>query len=243
MKELFKNKLFIIISFILFIFTIFSFSSVNATSENEIINFHSNEINQDFSIVLPSGLGVNYSKYFIVVEKTSSNNVPYRVNLFCANSSDFIFDFPTPSDESANAYINLIYNTNHDDRKYYYNFMKVGSNYYYDFSDKIVDWVSTTGLHSDYMFSGTYTNHSIFANNNIYNLSNEVVFQAPPHQVEEQETPQQIQQVTIPAIQQVEEIPQGMTQVLQVIIPIGLIVLSIGLVIYLMRLVIYRMQS
>ena len=118
----------------------------------------------------------------------------------------------------------------------------VGSNYYYDFSDKIVDWVSTTGLHSDGMSSGTYTNHSIFANNNIYNLSNEVVFQAPPQQVEEQETPQQIQQVTIPTIQQVEEIPQGMSQVLQMIIPIGLIVLSIGLVVYLTRLVIYRMK-
>ena len=82
----------------------------------------------------------------------------------------------------------------------------------------------------------------ILCNCDIYNDSNELVFQAPPQQVEEQETPQAIQQVTIPAIQQVEEIPQGMSQVLQVIIPIGLIILSIGLVVYLVRLVISRMK-
>lgn len=49
-------------------------------------------------------------------------------------------------------------------------------------------------------------------------------------------------QVTIPAIQQVEEIPQVMGQVMKILIPIGLIVFSIGLVIYLTRLVISRVQ-
>ena len=88
-------------------------------------------------------------------------------------------------------------------------------------------------------------NYIYYSSHDILNDNNEVVFQAPPHQTEEGNNQETLptQQVTIPAIQQVEEIPQGMTQVLQVIIPIGLIVLSIGLVIYLMRLVIYRMQS
>lgn len=49
------------------------------------------------------------------------------------------------------------------------------------------------------------------------------------------------QEVTISAIQQVEEIPQVMEQVMKILIPVGLIVFSIGLVIYLTRLVISRL--
>lgn len=84
-----------------------------------------------------------------------------------------------------------------------------------------------------YLLLGINENGFLICNHDILDENNNVVFQAPPQQVEA---------VTIPAIQQVGEIPQGMNQVLQVIIPIGLIVLSIGLVVYLMRLVIYRMK-
>ena len=81
---------------------------------------------------------------------------------------------------------------------------------------------------------GSYLTNSdckvLYTNFNIY-CNDEVVFQGAP-----------LTQVTIPAIQQVEEIPQVMEQVLKILIPIGLIVLSIGLVIYLTRLVISRVQ-
>ena len=121
--------------------------------------------------------------------------------------------------------------------------------YYYVASGSTINSykLSTDGLTWEFDSTETVsnTNHSFGSWEVLYvgNISNsdsipnmttsEVVFQAPPQQVEA---------VTIPAIQQVGEIPQGMNQVLQVIIPIGLIVLSIGLVVYLTRLVIYRMK-
>ena len=71
------------------------------------------------------------------------------------------------------------------------------------------------------------------SNYNVYNLEGDLVFQVAPVTVE---------QVTIPEIQQVGEIPQVIAEVLKILIPIGLIVLSIGLVIYLTRLVISRLQ-
>lgn len=54
-----------------------------------------------------------------------------------------------------------------------------------------------------------------------------LVFQKPP-------------QVEIMALTQVEEIPEIMNKVLQLIIPVGLVILSIGLLIYVIKLVIWR---
>lgn len=77
-----------------------------------------------------------------------------------------------------------------------------------------------------------YVTFNIMASNyDIYTVDGDLVFQEAPSQ-----------EVTIPAIQQVEEIPQVMGQVMKILIPIGLIVFSIGLVIYLTRLVISRVQ-
>ena len=47
--------------------------------------------------------------------------------------------------------------------------------------------------------------------------------------------PQTVEQVKIPAIQQAEEIPQAMAEVLKILIPVGLVIFGIGLVIYLIR--------
>ena len=63
--------------------------------------------------------------------------------------------------------------------------------------------------------------------------SGEVVFQGAPQVVE---------QVTIPALEEVEQIPQAMTQTLQVVIPVGLVVFGIGLVIFLVRYLILRLM-
>lgn len=68
-------------------------------------------------------------------------------------------------------------------------------------------------------------------NVNVLDSDDNVVFQGAPRPVE---------QVTIPEITQVAEIPQVITQVMKILIPIGLIVLSIGFVIYLVRLVTSR---
>ena len=83
---------------------------------------------------------------------------------------------------------------------------------------------------NDYLFPNGISTYNTISSD--YPES-EVVFQGAPVTVE---------QVTIPKIQQVEEIPQMMGQVMKILIPIGLIVFSIGLVIYLTRLVISRVQ-
>lgn len=88
------------------------------------------------------------------------------------------------------------------------------------------------GVTSYYDFSTQYNSYTYYTSSDILNEAGEVVFQSAPHLVE---------QVTIPAIQQVEEIPQAMSEVLKILIPVGLIVLSIGLVIFLTRLVISRL--
>lgn len=73
----------------------------------------------------------------------------------------------------------------------------------------------------------------VYSTCNIYKKgTQEVVFQP---------TPQLVGEVTIPEITQVEEIPQMMGKVLEMIIPIGLIIFGIGLLILLVRLVISRM--
>lgn len=78
-------------------------------------------------------------------------------------------------------------------------------------------------------FSVVYSNFDLYRDSS----KTELVFQRAPQKVE---------QVTIPTITQVEEIPQSMMETMKIVIPVGLIVLSIGLVIYLVRLVISRMM-
>lgn len=208
MQNLFKNKLFIILS--LFIILVAFISSSCFAS----FDFEYNE--QSYSVpYLPSG----YQYYLICV----NINPSYRY-VICSNSEITYSSWmsgSTPRGEVSSLSLYVV--TFHDD------------DFWYE-----IDNNNTFSDSSLYQSQIIYSNFDVY---NTYQSHNELVFQAPPHQVEEQETPQQIQQVTIPAIQQVEEIPQGMSQVLQMIIPIGLIVLSIGLVVYLTRLVIYRMKS
>lgn len=73
---------------------------------------------------------------------------------------------------------------------------------------------------------------SLISNRSVYSYDGSTVFF--------QGAPPKVEQVTIPAITQVEEIPQAMEEVLKILIPVGLIVFGIGLVIFLMRLVISR---
>lgn len=74
----------------------------------------------------------------------------------------------------------------------------------------------------------------LYSNYDIYDDNGNLVFHQAPVTVE---------QVTIPEITQAKEIPQAMTEVMKILLPVGLIIFGIGLLIYLMRLVIYRMKS
>lgn len=96
-----------------------------------------------------------------------------------------------------------------------------------DFLSTHVSYPSTISISKE-MWEGRVLT---FANTTLNDVDGNVVFQGAPRPVE---------QVTIPEITQVAEIPQVITQVMKIMIPIGLIVLSIGFVIYLLRLVTSR---
>lgn len=118
--------------------------------------------------------------------------------------------------------------------------------YVYTFSDNDTNWslskeynVSTRGIiyNFDYWdndlphFSEDEANKYIITSNcDVYfddYTGKKLVFQKPP-------------QVEMMIITQVEEIPEMITTILKMIIPVGLIVLSIGLVIFLIRWVILQ---
>ncbi len=225
MEDLLKNKLFIIFSLFI-ILTFFIFNCCFSSSE-KIIDFTSSELNRTFSVTLPSGYGVDYS-YFVIgfqpYYSDYSHSYCYRLVMAISNCPLY-YDgsYWRPKDESSLGY----YNTFHS--KDYSSFSKFPSSL--DFSAySISDFKSSVG----FGVTGLDINDLVYSNYTIYNDASDskVVFQGAPQEVE---------QITIPAITQAEEIPQVMSKVLTMIIPIGLIVFSSGLLIYLVRLVILRM--
>lgn len=112
---------------------------------------------------------------------------------------------------------------------YYYSGSEATVTLYPNLSLEDLTYISDGSL--GFNHTGLSNGSIVYASEDIYNENGELVFQGAPAQV-----------VKIPGIQQVEEIPQVMEQVLRILIPIGLIVFSIGLVIYLTRLVISRVQ-
>lgn len=92
--------------------------------------------------------------------------------------------------------------------------------YSYSLENNIWKFLNSTDCYRGANFTFLYSSF------NIYNSSGNVVFLAPPQGI---------------IISQVEEIPQMMEGVLQVIIPIGLVILLSGLLILVIRSVISRL--
>lgn len=184
--------------------------------------------------------------FFIIVFSFVANSFAFVYNGTNGDSYDFP-GFPIVGDS---AYYIVFYTdgasgSNPYDSGYYFAYVTYDSgNYkYIDENDHIFTFDENPYLYhlenNSWVFKGqhSYCNMillSIYSSDiDIYSInSGEIFFQGAPQIVE---------QVTIPAIQQVEEIPQAMSEVLRILIPVGLIVLSIGLVIFLMRLVISRL--
>lgn len=220
MQNIFKNKLFIIISLFIILVTFISsscFASFDFNYNNTDYSF------PDFEDIL-NNLNYNTVSYIIGYGDINNNiKNKYKLFIFNADISSYSNIYLKQSSNSGDQFVYLYGDLNNSTD---IEITCYGFTYYFDGSN----WVQIGDNFNAYRF---YAYDVIYSTHNIYNYNNNLVFQAPPQQVEA---------VTIPAIQQVGEIPQGMNQVLQVIIPIGLIVLSIGLVVYLMRLVIYRMK-
>ena len=153
--------------------------------------------------------------YLVFYTSGTSGNHSYSAGYYFAyvtNNSDYDSRYPLYISIRSNGY-----SFGFDENPYLY-YLQDGS------------W-EFLGQHTYYnmLFSDFY-----FSSVDLYTSgTGELFFQAAPVTVE---------QVTIPEIQQVGEIPQVIAEVLKILIPIGLIVLSIGLVIYLTRLVISRLQ-
>lgn len=97
--------------------------------------------------------------------------------------------------------------------------------YFSDFTNSEIYEYSKKSSFVRYYCDAEKTSYG-YSNFDVKNIDGNVVFQRAPQAVE---------QVKIPAIQQAKEIPQAMTEVLKILIPIGLVIFGIGLVIFLIR--------
>lgn len=209
-----SNKFLIFLIFLFFIFIIFN-TTVFASDTYDFAFSYNNDY---YTVTLPIDVST-YEHRFVFAYKSSSDTYNYYIML---SNNPFFYNYTgsygNPSYSSDGSVLirtferNIPWTTN-------ISFLGSLVEDTPEFSFPLRDKSKYILMYSDYDI--------------VDSLSGEVVFQGAPVTVE---------QVTIPEIQQVGEIPQVIAEVLKILIPIGLIVLSIGLVIYLTRLVISRLQ-
>lgn len=224
-----KNK--ILISFILFILLIFSFINFSSASFDytSFTYTHSTGTNQgDYTVILPQN--ASSYPYIIFIAGESNQSSPGIV----FSTSEMSFDLEVGSDYTSFTAVPL-----DGSSVYYYDAVATSS-----FNDVWLYGSHTWDLSSynvedfkSYSSYGRLTKGTpvrpcsiFYSTYDVYDSDDNLVFQPAPTQV-----------ATIPAIQQVVEIPQVMEQAMKVLIPVGLIVFSIGFVIFLTRLIISRL--
>lgn len=225
MKNIFKNKFFIILSlFFILVFNVFT--SCFATF-NQSATLRTGDV---VDVSLPDlPFDVNNSNYVVFYNKASSPSGYYCIlfdddNYFCKMN---IEDNPSYLIYKLNFGVNDITSS----AKLYH---LTDDNWSLnrslpDGTTKGLVMSLNHGQKENPTFQHAYI---IYSTMDITDNNGNVVFSGAPVTVE---------QVTIPTITQAQEIPQAMSKVLQMIIPIGLIVFFSGLLIYLVRLVISRM--
>lgn len=218
MQNLLNNKLFIILSIFLIIILGIT-SSCFAESENTIEITPSRE-GGTTSVILPSFCGTDYDYYLISAQNfydSSFKRYTLRIGIIVSNS-------PLYANNS-----NII--TNKDGSVFYYNFFeynyKTSMSSSYDLSAVLLSdfsacYVSLNSsvFESDYF---VYSNHTIYSDNTESN----VVFQGAP-QVEQPK-------VELMKATQVEEIPQQITKIVMIILPVFLAIFGTLLVLYLIK--------
>ena len=141
-------------------------------------------------------------------------HIPNQEYFLCFTSSTPILCYYPETDNHSKVYLRM---TN-------------GSVYQVNYKSKVT--MEHHNISSTSYYSITSQENVAYLSHNIYDIEANLVFQ---------QAPQIVGQVTIPAIQQVEEIPQVMGEVMKIILPIGLIIFGVFLLILLVRLVISRM--
>ncbi len=242
MKNILKNKLLIIVSIFIILMIVLASNCLAASyaSEDFDIKFFYNGENISIRIYnnqLPSyfdGLRKNVNAQYIY--KDGRDGKIYVLYITNPNF-DHVARKTRLIDGTSNNFSHVFYCYDKDgkamgsdtDIGFWFSLNQDEDGKWYRYSHNFSATVFSSGFHT---YKG-FDTEIIYSTSNVLDLDNgEVVFPLAPLPVE---------QVTIPEITQVKEIPQMMGKVLEMIIPIGLVILSIGLVIFLMRLVISRL--
>lgn len=214
MKNILKNKLLYILIF--FVFILASFFVTNSVFAGEFVF---DNVAYETSSEFDEHIG---SKNYIVILKSPANNL-YLIYGFTDKPvfhykahnyyPDYVGSIPANSSYSDYGWCSL-------DKLF------LTSNHINNYCYDVVRDVCTISA-----YDKNPSNVVVYSNFDIY-CDDKLVFQGAPLPVE---------QVIIPEITQVAEIPQVMTQIMKILIPIGLIIFGIGLLIYLVRLVTSRM--
>lgn len=245
MKDLFKNKF--LVFFILFIIFLFFICNDSYCSSN-VVSFNYNDTSytltsNDFRNINSSFYDEETSFDFFVYPYSYSNGSVSKVRIYTYKDIKPYFVY------TVNHTPMLVFLDDSDSSDlYHYTFT-------YDLSSLSLTFNSHTNSKSgDILFSNISGNNyntiveslkkslsNSYCSNDIYIYNRGEFSGVPEYELVFQRTPVTVGKVTIPEITQVEEIPQVMNKVLEMIIPIGLIVFFVGLLIYLVRLVILRM--
>lgn len=217
-----KKLLYILIFFVCILASYFLTNSVFADNTNTFV-FHNNIIDKDCTVVKPSSLPDDFIYSLVIVSfDTNSNKGDYNVNFFFSNTPLFI-------DTSSSVRWGIEFSSGEGLGVYH---CSLSSRYYssYDLSDKFnyFSFHASGFSSSSLLYTSSLPISISYSNYNVYDCNNNLLFQVAPV----------VEQITIPEIQSVEEIPQAMGEVMKIMIPIGLIIFGIGLLIYLIRLVI-----
>lgn len=219
---LIKKVLFIVIIFVVCVSILFT----NVFASDCNFKFNDNDVTITFND------NISCYRYIIITYSNVSGSYPtyyHRGNVFISNNPITFTHEPTenfPEDYSVRG------------TSLYYTSFNLSCNKSSKSFSFIKSYLETLDF-NNFTEIGGLTGNSLNPSNiyisseNIFDKNGNLVFQVAPVTVE---------QLTIPEITQVEEIPQIMNKVLKLIIPIGLIVFFAGLLIYLVRLVILRMK-
>lgn len=231
MKKFFNNKiLYTLIFFVCILLSYFLTNSVFADYD-ESITFHSDVVDDDITIVMPDYLPSEYDKFLFIVTPSSDGK------LFTYNFVFSISDVLCASSEKPEGVLLASSLTSSDDNPFYY--YSSNTRFLYpndgfsknriDFTtSKMKEWFNNSHSLSTGLTTGIFVNNYevCYANYDVHDIyTGNLLFQGAPA----------VEQVIIPEIQSVEEIPQAMGEVLKILIPIGLIIFGIGLLIYLVQ--------
>lgn len=202
MNNIFKNKFLLIFILFTLLLSLFYTPSFGRSA----VGSNGVDIN------IPDSIIYNYPYFIIYGVSSNQCYLVYSTSPFSTyterRSTGAVVRYFSPSDSSVCLYRANIY------------FSSTGF-HYYDLPNDISS-LPTSTFYSEGCPVSDDIHECHFSSFDIYKRSSdELVFQASPLEMK----------VTIPAIQEVKEIPQAMGKVLTMIIPIGLIIFGIGLVI------------